>query len=1543
MRKTINSKLFNNVFSVLLAILCFSNMLVPVTFAFDFEDTFINYDFSNMAELPQLTYGEVTSTGGRSTMSLATDEGVNVLRWQRNYTQNNSYSMFELPLSKEIKAEDFPIVVEYSTKFANYTDRRWGNFALKGTDENGNVVKSLYGATTWSSYADIALRCLEDNSGKFYIYTHNDAKILYNDKPLDYNKYYVHHFEIEADGSYTYKIKEDVPGAAWENIRSNYLLRTLSQAYPAKQENAGKLPKVITSLYTELGFFNGSHNNFTDEQKAEMSRDKVDLYRYVRVYSKFEYLQKVKDGIFVSPNGKTGASGTINDPLSSIEDAVELFVGIKELCDVTPTVYLMGGDYYLEDTVNITNKADGLKICAYQNDIVNIYGMKKISQDDITIADSDDCNGRLPQNLIGKILRIDLSDFSQNDLKKNENYNLDATDYVNYRDNQENENLPELPYNCELFDNNKMQTIARWPDEEWAHMGETVQHNGTSATFKTANSLNWDENADDILIRNFRPYEYHCLQGDVVGFDKANQTVTFYQVFHNFPILTSSRYYLFNIPEEITAKGEYYINYDEKAAYYYPENLNNLDDIAINILTDGIIRIEDNSKNISIEGINFIGSKGSAITSYYSENIDVENCNFSYQGDCGIFLSGCTKCDLTQNTYDNIGVVSVYIRGGNVPSLTSGENTVTQSRFTNGARIAKTYSPFIRADGVGALIEHNYFYNHMQAAIIFNGNNNIIQKNIFDTLVTHTVDAGAIYTGRKTTKMGNIIRNNIFKNIKNYFTNPKNNFAFAVYIDDTMPGTTIDNNLFYNCSKAINIGGGKATKIRGNLFYDCNHAGIYYNRTTTKEWFNKGNAAWNFIEKVRNDPEYDEEKWYTQYPYFREMIEDMESEAVEELGEVIDEGTATTTPRTPIPERHKVKDAEVADNLFVCDAVKSTDDGGFSSIFGMNREMKGFITGRWEEWVDGKYKAYKISTTGRYENNLVSDDLSAVTINGNNITIDNKLFNEGYVETDGKNSYLNNDGIGTKITQGAITPFTIPDVSDAGPSVSSIDLSVIPTANQGTYKTQTQSKDMTKHNSMRADSFDNYSSSDDITKMRSFNATKTTDGWILSSSSVKFDGTGNVVIKGVSNYSAKLHLTPTTQFDSNSALYLKLSGSEATVLITDGINTITDSSAIEDVEYRIVNGTVTKYTLSDEKWVENQTFTETLNGITNITITADKNETVKLDYICLNKIGNNPLSNEYYDLDFEDGFVGQSPADYEGVELYNASKDAYQYITQDGNNKAMLFAQTTTTHTYDYVEFCFDPIYTKDKIINLEYAIKVLGDTGRITEGGKLMGYNADKTADLVESKIFSYSKDYYDLSLYSKGYYDSNDTQIASAEEIKSDFVKLRYEIDAQNSRFTVYKLIDGEWSKMVTETGRTLPDFVDRLQFWMVGPTPWSQVGHTVTDRLYLIDDIKIYGTKELNLTTSSNAVVNDVNAYKGQNLFIKPDYVPASQIGTLIGAVYDENGKLNNVNIKDFVPDTQLEMNIPDDNGKYYIKYFTWENTSTLKPVGIIKQFN
>ena len=121
--------------------------------------------------------------------------------------------------------------------------------------------------------------------------------------------------------------------------------------------------------------------------------------------------------------------------------------------------------------------------------------------------------------------------------------------------------------------------------------------------------------------------------------------------------------------------------------------------------------------------------------------------------------------------------------------------------------------------GVGNKAISNEISYAPHFAIVFMGNDHIMEYNDIHHCCLDARDAGAVYAGRDVSFLGNVIRYNYFHDI--YNRNKVSENVFAIYLDDKTSGTLVSDNIFVRTGNSgLKLSGGYMNTIENNLFID---------------------------------------------------------------------------------------------------------------------------------------------------------------------------------------------------------------------------------------------------------------------------------------------------------------------------------------------------------------------------------------------------------------------------------------------------------------------------------------------------------------------------------------------------------------------------------------------------------------------------------------------------------------------------------------------------------------------------------------------------
>lgn len=562
--------------------------------------------------------------------------------------------------------------------------------------------------------------------------------------------------------------------------------------------------------------------------------------------------------IFVSTVGDDSGDGSEEEPLRTLEKAIDVANEMREDSDKLIEILLREGTYSVTNTIKIINsqKDDSLlKISAYQDEKVTINAGVDIPLSAMNIADSDFTNAIIDKPNAGSVLQYNLKDAQIEDFGE-----------ISLRGHLISD---EKEAQAELSLNGEVQKLAGWPNGEYTGLIKPTDSNeygkrtksgianGCSFKVNYDRPSQWSKPEQAWLSGTIGPnYEFDYYP--VSRFDSEEKRV--YLSRGALEKYYTEPYYRFeNVPEELDEPGEYYIDRQSGMLYFYPPEDAPKDSVlTITMSTptldvsgkapNSMFRIE-NSKNIVFENLIFKGGRGSAITGKNNSNIKFINCEINSFGENGIRFDASTDITISDCKIHDVGQDGIlFVSCGNYQTLSPSNIVVSNNDIYNFARLERSYKTGIDFGYrcVGATVANNHIHNGPHAGMIFYGVNNDIYGNEFDNLVTEFSDMDALYCNNSNYpwERGNKIHNNYFHDIGKSSMNGRRQINVrAIRTDNRGCGLNIYENLFYNIGDGGNGNGnngigaitaeGTRNRIFNNLFVDCNEA--YFNTLQYKE------------------------------------------------------------------------------------------------------------------------------------------------------------------------------------------------------------------------------------------------------------------------------------------------------------------------------------------------------------------------------------------------------------------------------------------------------------------------------------------------------------------------------------------------------------------------------------------------------------------------------------------------------------------------------------------------------------------------------------
>lgn len=544
--------------------------------------------------------------------------------------------------------------------------------------------------------------------------------------------------------------------------------------------------------------------------------------------------------IYVSTAGDDSAVGTIDSPLNTIEGARDKIRSLKNE-GVNPEdgfiVYLRGGDYQQTECFELDSRDSGtmsapVVYSAYPGEEVTLAGGANIPGSAFKkVTDISVLNKIIDTTAREKVVVADLKKMGYTDF--GEPYWPGAYSY-----SASWLTAPEVA-SPELFVDGQVQTLSRYPNNGFMKIKEVfdvgaIPRNWEADRIGDERYVPEDQrDPEDTFEISFDDDRYlkwttvppgSALMYGYFWYDWADHTVPIEKVENGrvyssepswYGVLEGQRIYVMNLIEEIDIPGEYFLDRENGLLYLYPTKDLTTADIKLSMLEDDLIHI-NGAENITFNGIKMTAMRSSAVVINSGKNIEIRDCEIEYTADYAVVMRSVTRNCRVVDSYLHDVNGGIYMRSGDIPTLTAGNGKVINNVITRFSRINKTYRPAVQLDGVGNYIEHNEISDAEHCAIQYAGNNHSISYNEIYNVCKQADDMGAIYSGRSWVQRGTKIHYNYLHDIK---TDSDGEIGlFIIYNDDRLSEQSIVGNLFEDCDGfAYFSNGGRDNVFSNNI------------------------------------------------------------------------------------------------------------------------------------------------------------------------------------------------------------------------------------------------------------------------------------------------------------------------------------------------------------------------------------------------------------------------------------------------------------------------------------------------------------------------------------------------------------------------------------------------------------------------------------------------------------------------------------------------------------------------------------------------------
>lgn len=525
---------------------------------------------------------------------------------------------------------------------------------------------------------------------------------------------------------------------------------------------------------------------------------------------------------YIAPGGSDAGPGTIGSPFATLERARDALRATKQSGPAARepvTIWLRGGDFLRTNSLSLSaadSGSEGAPVLwrAFGDEPVRLLGGRILNgfqpvRDPALLS-------RLDEAARAHVLQLDLR----------------AQGITNFGQmHSRGFSRSTTPAHCELFFAHRPMTLARWPNEgAWekitgfpAGAGKGDDHGGSigdlSGGFAYAGDRprRW-EDTSDLWVHGFWAWDWANSYEHVASLDLDKRIVKTAAPYGLYGFRAGQRFCWLNVLEELDQPGEWFLDRQRGLLYFWPPAPIASAETLLSVLDQPLIKMAD-ARHITIQGITLEATRGSGVEITGGADNRIVGCRLRNLGNLGVVVTGGAGHGVASCDIFDTGDGGVSLSGGDRQTLTPGNHFVENCHFQRQARWSKTYAPCVLLNGVGLRVSHNHMHDHPHCAILFTGNDHLIEFNDIHHIALETGDVGAIYSGRDYTFRGNRIRHNFI-----HETGGVGMGSMGVYMDDCVSGTEVFGNVFYKVHWAMFIGGGRDHRVENNLFVDCDPA-----------------------------------------------------------------------------------------------------------------------------------------------------------------------------------------------------------------------------------------------------------------------------------------------------------------------------------------------------------------------------------------------------------------------------------------------------------------------------------------------------------------------------------------------------------------------------------------------------------------------------------------------------------------------------------------------------------------------------------------------
>lgn len=518
----------------------------------------------------------------------------------------------------------------------------------------------------------------------------------------------------------------------------------------------------------------------------------------------------------------------------SLKDAQEKVRSIlAETPDAAVTVLLHNGTYSFRETLDFCKKDSGtprhpVLWLGESADGVIFKGSATVSGFR-TVSDKAILK-RLYPSAAGKILSVDLAEAGIGSVPALSKRGVRCGDY------------PVAPW-LDCFSEGKRLTLARWPKKRDPQLKTgrilsgslhdlTDDHKKSGPEsravfeFRHAELARWTE-AEDIRADGQWGFLWASDSRKVEKIDSGKGTVTLAPGV-TYGCLPNDPFYFFNLLEELSDPGEWYLDrkanrlycIPEKAVAFAPDGTADYE-LELSLLPAPFLRLHG-TENIIFRNLRMLNGAADAVYAEDCRRLLFADLEIAGAGGNAVIIAGGENCGIFNAHLHELGAGGVKLSGGDRKTLTRADHFAINVNIHDFSQVDRCYTPAAAVSGCGNHLLHLHLHHTSHHGISVSGDLQTVACCDGHDLVRDFDDQAGIDCFFDPFMYGT-------RYLFNFWHDLGSGIDFCgqagIRLDDMISNILIYGNIFLDCAGGgfggLQIHAGKNNIIENNLFIDC--------------------------------------------------------------------------------------------------------------------------------------------------------------------------------------------------------------------------------------------------------------------------------------------------------------------------------------------------------------------------------------------------------------------------------------------------------------------------------------------------------------------------------------------------------------------------------------------------------------------------------------------------------------------------------------------------------------------------------------------------